>query len=96
MAIKRIPIRRAMIAVAVLSCAFGVVRWFWLREGGSLPIDRLRPGMTKAEVRAAIGPPQSESPDGSRWDVTRPESLYRLQIDFDSNNRLQSLRMKQE
>jgi hypothetical protein len=84
--------------VAVIAVGIGLVpaRWIWRVQGGTLPsLSRLRIGMSQAQVTAVVGPPSSAGtrPDGSSWmTITRPESFYWIDLDFDQRGRLRVFR----
>ncbi|QDV36633.1 hypothetical protein [Tautonia plasticadhaerens] len=66
-------IARAVLLVLVGSWAAVGLRWWWVLEGGSLPVDRLEFDMTMPEVLAITGPPVPGS--------VREEEMYGIVVD---------------
>lgn len=64
--------RTLLLALIGTWAAVGL-RWWWVLEGGSLPVDRLEFDMTMPEVLAITGPPLPES--------VREEEMYEFVID---------------
>jgi hypothetical protein len=92
----RLTVRQLAIALVVVGICFIPARWVWRAQGGTLPsLSGLRVGMTQAQVAAVVGPPSSrgDRPDGTSWlTITRPGSLYWIEVEFDQAGRLRVAR----
>jgi hypothetical protein len=87
---------RSLVAVVAIGLVSFAARWVWMSKGGRLPpVTALRVGMTKGEVGAIVGPWSfgGQREDGSSYEViTRSESFYWLEFNFNPAGRLRSFR----
>ena len=71
-----------LILTAMAACTFALIRGCY-RD--AINAARVRPGMSKSEVLAIMGPPAEESDGGDEWHYNRAGLLHTRVVSFNES-----------